>query len=86
MVPSFFESVTPGFLDAMGWGENAVFSSGIAAQNVSETLAKSASLNNGFGTYAFIEDLTADEVVESAVFVNARNVEFMYLPPVYGRK
>lgn len=77
-----FTAVTVGLLDDLGWGENAVFSNGIAVQTITDTLSVSTTLNNNFGSYNFIDELTNDQIVESAVFADGCNVEFMYLLPV----
>ena len=74
-----FSPVTAGLLDDLGWGENAIFSNGIAVQTITDTLSVSTTLNNNFGSYAFIDTLTNDEIAESALFADGRNVEFMYL-------
>lgn len=73
-----FTAVTAGLLDDLGWGENAVFSNGIATQTVTDTLGVSTTLNNNFGSYLFMQELTNDQIVESAVFANGRNVEYQY--------
>lgn len=77
-----FTTVTAGLIDDLGWGENAVFSNGVAVQTVTDTLSVSSTLNNNFGSYAFIDELTNDQILESAIFADGRNVEFMYLLPV----
>ena len=77
-----FAVVTAGLLDSLGFGENATFSNGVAVQTVTDALSTSTSLSNNYGSYAFIPDLTNDQIVESAIFVDGRNVEFMYLLPV----
>lgn len=73
-----FSAVTAGLLDTLGWGANAVFSNGIAAQTVSDTLAVSTTLNNNYGSYNFVDALTNDQIVESAVFADGRNVEYQF--------
>lgn len=77
-----FTEVTIGFLDTLRWGENAIFSNGINAQSVTDTLSVSTSLSNNYGSFDFIDDLTDDQIVERAVFANGRNVEFMNLQRV----
>ena len=69
-------------LDVIGWGENATFSNGVSAQTVTDTLGASTNLNNNYGSFDFIGDLTNDQIVERAVFANGRNVEFMNLQRV----
>jgi hypothetical protein len=72
-------STVAGFLDDLGWGENATLSNGITAQTVTDVLGSSTTLNNNYGSYLFNSELTNDQIVESAIFANGRNVEFMYL-------
>lgn len=73
-----FVAVTAVMLDDLGWGENAAFSNGVSAETVTDTLAASTTVNNNYGSYAFIDELTNDQIVESAIFVNGRNVEYQY--------
>lgn len=77
-----FVAVTADLLDQLGWGENATFSNGVALQSVTDALGDSTSLNNNYGSYDFIPELTNDQIVERAVFANGRNVEFMNLQRV----
>ncbi len=77
-----FSAVTADLLDTLGWGENATFSNGVSVQTVTDTLSDSTSLNNNYGSFDFIDDLTNDQIVERAVFANGRNVEFMNLQRV----
>lgn len=77
-----FEVVTIGLLSALGWTENATFSNGVSAQTVTDTLGDSTSLNNNYGSFDFIGDLTNDQIVERAAFAHGRNVEFMNLQRV----
>jgi len=77
-----FTTVTAGLIDDLGFGESAVFSNGIAVQTVTDTLSVSTTLNNNFGSYNFIDELTNDQILESAIFADGRNVEFMNLVKV----
>lgn len=77
-----FTTVTAGLIDDLGFGESAVFSNGIAVQTVTDTLSVSTTLNNNFGSYNFIDELTNDQILESAIFADGRNVEFMSLVKV----
>ena len=67
---------------SMGWSAGAVFSPATPAQTITEALETSTSVSNNFGSFAFVNDLTTDEIVEAATWNSARNVEFMYLPRV----
>lgn len=71
-------SPTAGLLSALGWGAQAVLSDGIAAQSVTDVVSLSTQVNNNYGSFAFIDDLTLAEVEEAASWNNARNVEFQY--------
>lgn len=77
-----FTAVTAGLIDDLGFGESAVFSNGIAVQTVTDTLSVSTTLNNNFGSYNFIDELTNDQILGSAIFADGRNVEFMNLVKV----
>lgn len=77
-----FTAVTPGLLGDLGWGENATYSDGVAAQTVTEVLAASTGLNNNYGSFDFIPDMTDEQILERAVWADGRNVEFMNLQRV----
>ncbi len=77
-----FSAVTVDLLDTIGWGENAVFSNGVEAQTVTDTLSDSTSLNNNYGSFSFIDSLTNDQIVEGAAFADGRNVEYVFEVPV----
>jgi hypothetical protein len=77
-----FTAVTAVLIDDLGFGESAVFSNGVATQTVTDALATSTTLNNNYGSYEFIDDLTNDQIVESSTFANGRNVEYMYFQRV----
>jgi hypothetical protein len=77
-----FTTVTAGLIDDLGFGESAVLSNGIAVQTVTDTLSVSTTLNNNFGSYNFIDELDNDQILESAIFADGRNVEFMNLVKV----
>lgn len=74
-----FAEVTAGLLTDLGWGASAIFSAGVSAETVTDVLNNSTSMNNNFGSYGFIPELTIDQVSDSAVWVNGQNIEFMYL-------
>ncbi|CAH6851221.1 uncharacterized protein DUF3383 [Vibrio crassostreae] len=71
-------SSSDGTDELLGWGEDAIFSDGIAAETVTEVLSNSTEINNNFGSYEFIIELTDEQIVESAAWNHARNVEFQY--------
>lgn len=72
------ESSTGGLLQALGWGSMAVVSDGVAAQTVTEVATNSTQVNNNYGSFSFIDELTAGEVEEAAIWNNGRNVEFQF--------
>lgn len=62
----------------LGWGPNAVFSPGSAAQTIVEALNLSAEASSNFGSFAFIPAITSQQVVDAATWNAARNVEYIY--------
>ena len=73
-----FSEATSGLLDDLGWGENAVLSDGVGTQTVTDALSQSTTLNNNYGSYVIMDELTDDQIVESAIFSNGRNTEYQY--------
>lgn len=65
---------------AIGWGSNAIFSDGVAAQTLTEVLAATTELTNDFGSIVFNYglDLLVDEKLEIATWNATRNNEFQY--------
>ena len=74
-----FTEVTANMLTDLGLGASAIFSAGVSAETVTDVLNNSTNMNNNFGSYGFIPELTTDQVTDSAVWVDGRNIEFMYL-------
>lgn len=75
-----FESATSGFLVDLGLDATAVFSAGILAQTLTSALTLSTNLSNNFGSIAFIDDLSIEQIEEVSAWVNAQNVFCMYYP------
>ena len=73
------ESGTP-IKDLVGWSNAAapIVSVGCAAETLSEALDRIANTSNNFGSFAFVESLTSDQVAEVATWTNAQNVAFLY--------
>ncbi len=71
-------SATAGLLADLGWGSQAILSDGIAAQTVTDVLSQTTQVNNNFGSFVFIPELTQDEVEQAASWNNARNIEFQF--------
>lgn len=59
-----------------------VVSKGADAETPAEAMARVADVSNNFGSFAFVEDLTAEEIAAVAAWCNAGNVQFMYSVPV----
>ncbi len=72
-----FASDTSGFLSDIGLDSTAVFSTGIAAQSITNLLDATIELTNDFGGYAFVQDITSDEVEEAAIWNDGQNFNFM---------
>lgn len=63
---------------ALGWGSNAVFSPGVDATSITDTLVASAEASNNFGSFLFIPAFTTAQHQEAADWNSTRNVEFIY--------
>lgn len=66
----------------LGWLTGATFSDGLDEQTVTELLTTAADQSNNFGSFAFVDALTLDQVTEAAEWNNALNITFMYSVPV----
>lgn len=62
----------------IGWGAGAVFSPGVDATSLTDTLNNTADISTNFGSFLFLYDLDNTQVLEVANWNAARNVEFMY--------
>ena len=58
--------------------EGVQFSAGADAQTVTEVLTRSAEISNNFGSFAFVETLTAEQITEAATWNDAENVLYQY--------
>jgi uncharacterized protein DUF3383 len=71
---------------ALAWnaaaGNGAVYTSGVAAQTVSDAFIASEAVSNNFGSFVFDTVLTLDEVIELATLNAARNVTYQFMVPV----
>jgi len=69
---------------ALAWtdGAGAVFTRGVAAQEVGDAFAASINASNNFGSFAFIPELTLDEHGLLAGLNAAENVTYQYMVPV----
>ncbi len=68
-------------LPLLGWDTGAILSNGSNAQTVTEVLSNSASASNNFGSFAFVDTLTQDQIVEAATWNDTQNVQFIYSVP-----
>ena len=68
----------------LGWdiASLPVVSQGADAETPAEAMARTADISNNFGSFAFIEDLTTEEIGSVAAWCNAGNVQYMYSVPV----
>lgn len=71
-------STTTDLLADLGWGSQAIISDGIAAQTVTDVVTAATQTNNNYGSFSFIDALTASEVEEAAIWNHGRNVEFQF--------
>ncbi len=66
----------------LGWTTAAspdpVFSPGVDLTPVPDALSESVNLSNNFGSFAFVDALTADEAAEASAWNAARNVEYIF--------
>ena len=62
----------------IGWGTSAVFSPGVDATSVTDTLVSTSDTSTNFGSFLFMPDLTQLQVIEAATWNATRNVEFMF--------
>ncbi len=67
----------------LGWlGVTAIFGPGAGVQTITEALNTIAALNNNFGSFTFMAELTTDQITEAATVNNAYNETFLYSVPV----
>ena len=55
-----------------------MFSPGSASQSVTEVLTQSEQVSNNFGSFAFIDTLSSDQITEAATWNDGRNVLYQY--------
>lgn len=67
---------------ALGWDSDAIYSTGVSAETVTDVIDAAAIEDNDFGSFLFIDDLTIDEVEEAAIWNDAQNVLYMFLVSV----
>lgn len=65
----------------LGWLVGPILSPGADAQTADECVSASADGSNNFGSFAFLDELDADQVLAVAQWNHAENVMFMFLVP-----
>lgn len=66
--------------EMLGWtaASGAITSDGVDAVSITKTLNKSADLDNNFGTFLFMGELTKAQMAEAAAFADSSNAGFRY--------
>lgn len=59
-----------------------IVSPGADQQSITEALTQSEELSNNFGSFAFLSELTQEQVVEAATWNSTRNILYQYHVPV----
>ena len=62
----------------IGWLTGAIISNGVVAETISGTLADSSEMSNNFGSFAFIPDLTTEQITQAATWNSTQNVLYQY--------
>ncbi len=65
-------------LDALGWGNDAVFSAGVKAQSITEVLTKTTELSNNFGSFKFIDYLSLAQAIEAGKWNDEKNNDYQF--------
>lgn len=75
-----FTEATADILADLGWSSLAIFSDGVAEQTLTEAATSLTEINNNYGSFATVDQLTLDEHIELAAWNAAQNVMFQYYP------
>ena len=69
---------------ALAWTDaaGALFTSGVAAQSVSDAFNAALAVSNNFGSFVFADSLTLEQHAELASLNAGLNIAFMYMVPV----
>lgn len=62
----------------LGWTSNAIFSDGVAAETVTDTITASANASSNFGSFAFMPALSLEEVVDLSAWNTAQNNRYIF--------
>lgn len=68
----------------LGWdiAGDPVLAQGSDGESPVEAVIRTSDISNNYGTFAFVERLTLEEITEIAQWVNSANVQFLYSVPV----
>lgn len=68
----------------LGWDISSlpVVSQGASAETPAAAMARVANISNNFGSFAFVESLSTEDIAAVAAWCNAGNIQFMYSVPV----
>jgi hypothetical protein len=75
-----FTEVTVGFLDDLGWSSLAIYSEGVSAETLTEMASSLTEINNNYGSFVTVDQLSLSEHVELATWNASQNVMFQYYP------
>lgn len=73
-----FTEVTTDLLNDLGWSSSAIFSAGASEQTLTEMAASLTEINNNYGSFATVDQLTLEQHVELASWNASQNVLFQY--------
>lgn len=66
----------------LGWDATAVFSPGVAPEEPVAAFTRSAEANDNFGSFAFVQTITAAQIAAVALQNDTYNVKFLYTVPI----
>ena len=73
-------------LTLIGWvntglvtADGAIFTNGIDGQTVTEALTESADASDNFGSFAFVDALTDQQIEDAAIWNSSENVKYMFM-------
>ena len=67
--------------DLVGWtvGKNAIASNGVEAQSIADVLNESVQISNNFASFAFVDELTTEDLDAIGAFCDEQNNEYMFV-------
>ena len=63
---------------AIGWLTGAILSNGVEEETIADTLSDSSEMSNNFGSFAFVQTLTTDQITQAATWNSTQNVLYQY--------